>query len=305
VQEKSLTGAAARLHLKQPSVSNALKRLEQTLGVRLIDRGPRTFRLTPRGRALYRECAGILGSVNRLGTALEIAEGEVTGIVQLALASPVVSPLIDDTLAEFHRLHPLACLSISVSSSREVVESVFEKRAALGVCLVRDELPELEYEQLYTEHFGFFCGPEHPLFGRRGLQLADLRGEQCVSFHTDQLNDVLRPIAMLRVEAEFDQNVAGTSTNLEEIRRMVIAGLGIGALPIHVVENDVRGGLLYRLPPYDNPPAVDIWLVRHPQAAVNRAEAEFTRLLMTRVAATPRRQRVYGLEPAAGRPRRN
>ncbi|MGK2924402.1 MAG: LysR family transcriptional regulator [Lysobacterales bacterium] len=297
VQEQSLTAAAARLQLKQPSVSNALKRLERALGVQLIERGPRTFRLTARGRALYRECTGIFGSVSRLASALEQAQGEITGTVQLALASHVVSPLIDDLLAEFHRRHPAACLSICVSSSREVVESVFEKRAALGVCLVRDRLPELEYTLLYTEHFGFFCGPGHRLFGQRGLQLEDLRGERCVSFPTDQLSDVLRPIAMLRAEADFDENVAGMSINLEEIRRMVTAGLGIGALPIHVVERDVRDGLLFRLPPYENPPAIDIWLVRHPEARVNRAEAEFTRLLQKRVAETPRSERVYGLAP--------
>lgn len=295
VQEQGLTAAATRLNLKQPSVSNALKRLERALGVRLIERGPRTFRLTARGRALYKECTGIFGSVNRLASALEKAEGDITGTVQLALASHVVTPLIDDTLAEFHRLHPAASVSIAVSSSREVVESVFEKRAALGVCLVRDPLPELEYRQLYTEHFGFFCGPAHHLFGKRGLELEDLAGEQCVSFHTDQLNDVLRPVALLRAEAEFDENVAGWSTNLEEIRRMVIAGLGIGALPIHVVERDVRDGLLFRLPPYEDPPAVDTWLVRHPEARVNRAEAEFARLLAGRIDATPRAERIYGL----------
>jgi hypothetical protein len=54
---------------------------------------------------------------------------------------------------------------------------------------------------------------------------------------------------------------------------------------------------LFRLPPYEEPPAIDIWLVRHPQARVNRAEAEFTRLLLKRVAETPRRERVYGLTP--------
>jgi DNA-binding transcriptional LysR family regulator len=295
VQEQGLTAAAARLDLKQPSISNALKRLEQALGVQLIERGPRSFRLTARGDALYRECTGIFGSVNRLASALEKAEGEITGTVQLALASHVVSPLLDGALTDFHRRHPAACLSISVSSSREVVESVFEKRAALGVCLVRERLPELEYTLLYTEHFGFYCGPDHPLFGRRGLRLEDLHGAQCVSFPTDQLTDVLRPVAVLRAEAEFDANLAGVSTNLEEIRRMVLAGLGIGALPIHVVERDVRDGLLFRLPPYQDPPAIDIWLVRHPQARVNRAEAEFTRLLLQRVADTPREQRIYGL----------
>lgn len=301
VQEQSLTAAAARLQLKQPSVSNALKRLERALGVQLIERGPRTFRLTARGRALYRECTGIFGSVNRLGSALERAEGEISGTVQLAVASHVVSPLIDDTLAEFHRLHPAACLSIGVSSSGDVIGSVFEKRAALGVCLVRERLPELEYTLLYTEHFGFFCGPAHRLFGRHGLHLEDLSGEQCVSFPTDQLTDALRPIAMLRARADFDRSLAGVSTNLEEIRRMVVAGIGIGALPIHVAERDLRDGLLFRLPPYEDPPAIDIWLVRHPQASVNRAEAEFTRLLLQRVVETPRQQRIYGLGAEAQR----
>jgi DNA-binding transcriptional LysR family regulator len=295
VQEGNLTAAAARMNLKQPSVSNALKRLEKTLGLRLIERGPRSFRLTTRGRALYRECTGIFGSVNRLAAVLEQAEGEITGTVQLALASHVTCALLDETLAEFHRLHPAVTVDIAVASSRDVVASVFEKRAALGVCLVQDPLEELAYDRLYTEHFGFFCGPQHPLFGKRGLNLDDLRGEQCVSFHTDQLNDVLRPIAILRAQADFDGNVAGVSTNLEEIRRMVIAGLGIGALPIHVVERDVRDGLLFRLPPYEDPPAIDIWLVRHPGASINRAESEFTRLLQERLAATPPERRVYGL----------
>ena len=94
---------------------------------------------------------------------------------------------------------------------------------------------------------------------------------------------------------EFDENLAGVSTNLEEIRRMVMAGIGIGALPIHVAERDVRDGLLFRLPPYADPPAIDIWLLRHPGASVNRAEAEFTRLLLQRIEQTPREQRIYGL----------
>lgn len=303
VQEQSLTGAAHRLDLKQPSVSNALKRLERSLGTRLIDRGPRTFRLTASGRALFRECTGIFGSVNRLGSALEEAEGDIAGTVNLALASHVVTPLLDETMADFHRAYPATCLNVTVHRSREVVQSVFEKKAALGICLVREPVPELEYTSIYTEHFGFFCGPPHPLFGRRGLKLKDLRGAHCVSFITDQLSDALRPVAMLRAKADLDRNVSGLSGNLEEIRRMVVAGVGIGAMPIHVVERDVADGLLFRLPPYEDPPSVKIWAVRHPEASINRAEAEFCRMLFERLEATPEGQRVYGLNdpPAKAR----
>jgi len=294
VQEKSISGAASRLGLKQPTVSNALKRLEESIGADLIDRGPRLFEMTAQGDALYAECLGIFGSVNRLSSALEQAGSAITGTIPLAMATHVICPILDETLADFHQLHPAACLSIDIMSSKEVVRSVLEKRAALGICLVRDQLPELDYRLLYTEHFGFFCGPRHRFFGRDGLTLKDLGEEHCVSFHTDQWNDVLQPIAQLRNQANFDRMTTGVSSNLEEIRRMVIAGMGIGALPIHVMERDVRDGLLFRLPPYRNPPPISIWVVRHPEASLNQAEREFTRILLRKIEQTPIEARTYG-----------
>ena len=78
---------------------------------------------------------------------------------------------------------------------------MFSKRSSLGICLVNRKHPALEYTELYREHFGFFCGPHHRLFGKTELTLADLKGERSVSFQTDQLTDVLRPVAMLRARA--------------------------------------------------------------------------------------------------------
>jgi DNA-binding transcriptional LysR family regulator len=294
VQEKNITAAANRLKLKQPTVSNALKRLEQCLGCDLIRRGPRSFEVTARGKALYQECTSVFGTVNRLSCALEEAGEDISGTVQLSMASHVMSPLLDDTLEAFHRLHPRACISINISSSKDVIRSIFEKQSAIGICLVQDQVAELEYRHLYTEHFGFFCGPRHRLFGKQGLGIQDLRGEQCVSFRTDQLNDVLQPVALLRVQADFDRNIAGMSSNLEEIRRMVMAGVGIGALPVHVVEREVKDGLLFRLPPYENLPPINIWLVRHPGASLNQAEREFLRMLDERIDVTPIESRTYG-----------
>lgn len=294
VQEKSITAAAHRLELKQPTVSNALKRLEQSLGHDLIRRGPRSFVVTARGKSLYQECVSIFGAVNRLTCALEKTDEEISGTVQLSMASHVMCPLLDETLGAFHRLHPKACISIDISSSKDVIRSIVEKRSAVGICLVHEQVQALDYRHLYTEHFGFFCGPRHRFFGVNGLRLEDLASEQCVSFRTDQLNDVLQPIALLRTQANFDANIAGTSSNLEEIRRMVIAGLGIGALPVHVVEREVKDGLLFQLPPYEKLPPIDIWLARHPDTSMNQAEREFFRMLVERVEQTPLAERTYG-----------
>ena len=302
VQEGSITGAAQRLDLKQPTVSNALRRLEDTLGHRLIDRGPRRFAPNVHGEALFAQALDMFGSIDRLPLILSDLDAEVSGEVVLAMASHVVSPLIDNTLAEFQRLHPRARISIRVRPSVQVIEDVRSKTCSLGICLQREPDPALDTTHLYTEHFGLFCGPGHKLFGKSGLTLADLRNERSVSFDTDQLDDVLRPIAMLRARAGFAGQPAGVSNNLEEVRRMVIAGLGIGPLPIHVVRRDVADGLLWRLPPYEDPPAVEVGVVRQPANRpgnrLSMAEQAFWAVLSGLIEATPRDQRTYGLDEA-------
>lgn len=296
VQEGGITAAANKLRLKQPTVSNALRRLEESLGQRLVERGPRAFRVTRQGQALYRESVDIFGSVNRLSIALRDIPDDVQGKASIRMASHVVCPLVDEALSEFHQRHPQAVVAISVSASTVAVEAVLEKRCAMAICLVNEQLESLDYTVLYREHFGFFCGPQHSLFGKTGLTMADLKGEYSVSFGADQLDGVLRPIALLREQAELHTHISGVSTNLEEVRRMIIANLGIGPLPIHAVERDVRDGLLWRLPPYDHPPEVSIYIVRNPKARLNRAEERFSEILLEKVAATPLDERTYGLD---------
>lgn len=287
VQEGGITPAANRLLLKQPTVSNALKRLEDRIGKRLIDRSPGHFRVTDAGEILYREAIEIYGSISRLTIAVRDIEEAVRGHIAIGLASHVVFPPLDETLRNFSRRHPQVTYDITVATSAEVVSWVLEKRASFGICLVHEQHPKLDYFHLYRQHFGFFCGPDHPYFGRRDLTLKDLTGEPSVSFSTDQLHDALRPVALLRASIGLDDTIRAMSPHLEEVRRLIMAGVGIGPLPIHVVERDVRDGLLWQLPPYDDPPEIDIFLATNPASRLNRAETQFIDDLTRRVAALP------------------
>lgn len=303
VQEGGITRAADRMLLAQPTVSNRLKRLERQLGRRLVERGAGTFRVTAHGDLLYRECVEIYGNISRLNVLLRDIREEISGHVSIVMASHVQSPLLDEVLAAFHESHPLVTFSIDVTTSTDVTQQVQHKTASCGVCLVYDRVPGLRYEVLFREHFQFFCGRRNPLFGRTDLTIADLRDQPLVSFKTDQLSGVLRPVALLRTQERIEGRVVGTTSNLEEVRRMILAGLGIGPLPMHVVEADVREGRLWPLPPYESPPAVDVYMVTNPATHLNRAEAAFVEALREKVAATPARERIYPY-PLPGRPTR-
>jgi DNA-binding transcriptional LysR family regulator len=290
---KSITRAAERLNLKQPSVSNALRRLEDRVGRRLVERDATRFELTEVGRLIYEQSVEVFGSISQLPLLMRGISDDVTGHVMIATASHVVSPLFDRALAEFHRDYPRASITISVAASTEVAKQVRERRASFGICLVSQRDPALDYTMVYREFFGFFCGPRHRLYGKTGLTLADLRGEPSVSFQTDHISDALRPVALLRSEARLNADVVGVSSSLEEVRRMIVAGLGIGPLPLHVARRDVTDGILWRLPPYDAPPAIDIFLLTNPDKTMNRAEKALLSGLQALIAETPLDERIY------------
>ncbi|MGI3210414.1 LysR family transcriptional regulator [Roseovarius tibetensis] len=292
-QSRSVTDAAHRLRLTQPSVSTALKRLEDRVGKRLINRSPGRYDLTEAGEVLYREALDIQGAILRLSTLMRNMTDEVTGHVRVALASHVVCPLFDQVLAEFHTETPRATLSIEVHTSAQAIDQVSARAASLAICLVHQRNPKLEYLRLYREFFGLFCGPPHPLFGHHDLTRADLAGQSAVSFDTDRLQDALKPVTLMRAQAELGDRIIATSSHLEEVRRMIVAGLGIGPLPLHVAQRDVQDGLLWQLPPYDQTAPVDVHVVWNPRAILNRAEQSLLDRLAHRIDTTPMEARTY------------
>lgn len=292
-ESHSITDAASQLRLKQPSVSTALKRLEDRVGRKLINRSPGHYALTEAGRLLYREAVEINGSVLRLSTLMREMTDDVRGHVQIAMASHVVSPLIDQALTDFHSAHPLATLKIEVLSSSKAIAEVAAKRASFAICLVGDHNPGFEYRRVFREYFGLFCGPPHPLFGRDDLQISDLEGHSSVSFETDRLQDVLKPITVMRAQASLGQKITGVSSHLEEVRRMIVSGLGIGPLPVHVAARDVRDGQLWQVPPFEDLPPIDVYLVWSERATKNRAEQILLNRLIQAIEATPIEDRSY------------
>lgn len=292
-QSKSITDAADKLFLKQPTVSHALKQLEDHFGKQLIKRTSRTFKLTTAGKALYQEVIEINGTVLRFNTLMRDVVEQVTGHTRIALASHVVCPLFNDALSAYHVKHPRATLSIDVSSSHDAETAVSLSQVSMAICLVHKQNPKMKYRRVYREFFGLFCGPDHLFFGRENLVSTDLAGQPSVSFITDQMSDALRSVAIMRAQANLDERIVARSSHLEEVRRLIIAGVGIGPLPLHVVKRDVDDGLLWRLPPYHNPPAIDVYLVWNPKVRTNRAEQAMLDEIIRRLDKTPFKDRTY------------
>jgi len=275
VQTGGISKAANNLNLAQPTISNALRRLEERIGHKLIRRGGSVFEVTAEGRMLYRECTEIMARLERVSESFADISREIGGTVKLALASHVECPYFDEALDRFHRLYPNIQFTVEVDKSIDIIDSIHRQVFSAGVCLVFQKKEHLSYTHVMREHFGLFCGHRHPLFGSENLKIEDLKHENFVSFQTDTMGDALWPVALLRLQNEISGSIVGVAPNLEEVRRMILLGWGIGPLPVHVVKKDVESGHLWPLPPYDNLPSIDVHLVTNPNCNFSRAERMF------------------------------
>lgn len=293
VEQQGVTKAADVLGLKQPTISSALRRLEETTGRRLVERGPHRFTVTAAGRTLYSECATIFGTVSQLPELLEAEEEELSGHINIAVTSHVVSPHFDGVLEAFHARHSKVTYSIAVEESTDVVTRVRQNRASLGVCLLNKIPAELEARILFREYFGLYCGPRHRLFAKSRIDIAELKDEYSVAFQTEIEGGPLDAVSGLRYRARLAPGLKGVSANLPEVRRMILANIGIGALPVHVAERDVKLGLLRQLPPYTRLPAVNIYLLTNPRRSLSPPEAALLRMYTEMIETTDLTARTY------------
>ena len=278
VEERSITRAADRLLVRQPSVSAALQRLEETLGGQLVQRDSRRFVLTKRGELLYKECTEIYRSVARIGDKLSEEHDELTGLVRLQVVTHVVLPALDRALSALNRRHPSVTMRIDVMSSQDIVRSVSQKLSPFGICLLPNPLAGLNCRRLVREEFGILCGREHPLFGRRDVPLPELAEEPFVALLCGQ-DGGLEPMVSLREGAGLGSRTVGASANLEEVARMIAAGMGIGILPLVSVEGAIEARTLWNLSAAGADLGADLYLVSNPAMEKSAAETAFLNLL--------------------------
>ncbi len=293
VEQRGISKAADFLGLKQPTISSALKRLEEATGRKLIDRKPNRFQVTEAGKVLYSECASIFGAVSQLPALMAADEETLTGHISMVVASHVVSPHFDEVLATFGRRHPEVTFSIVIEESAEVGVRIRQNAASFGICLLSAPPANLEARVLFREYFGLYCGVKHHLFGQRNIALSELEDEPSVAFQTEIEGGPLVSVSQFRERAGLATGLRGVSSSLPEVRRMIVANIGIGALPVHVARRDVRLGELWQLPPYSQLPMVEIYLLTNPRRSLSPPETAFLKMIEAMRETGPLEERTY------------
>jgi DNA-binding transcriptional LysR family regulator len=278
-------GAAARqLNKQQPSISAALKRLEDHVGATLLRRSATGVEMTAAGKAMMALCEDMLESARMVPHQIAQATRRVEGVVRIQIVSAIVSEAFDEAIASFHRRNPDIHIEIRVSPWRKVLDALERGEVEVGIGYDSSVRGGLVYEPLFVERQQLYCSRNHPYFGYRIGQLRELAGEGFVLTGEDEIETVTH----LRRRYGLGARVTGQAEDMNEARRLIACGVGIGFLPVPAVRSEVERGVLWPLLHADFEPSYDIFLLARAEPERDTATQLFIDEVFRRIRASAR-----------------
>ncbi len=236
--ERHFTRAAEREHIAQPALSQQIRRLEEEVGIPLVERTTRRVAMTEAGELLVGRARRILSELNAAESELHGLRGIQTGHVSVGAMHTMGPVDVSLALAIFHERHPGVELTVREQSSEELAEMLRDDVLDLAFLSVTERIEShgLGLQLLLSEELVVILPPTHPLRQRSGVRMAELAGEQFISYREGaRLRELLNHAAR---EAEFDPQVMLESNESRRIRRLVARGMGVAILP----RSDTDGG---------------------------------------------------------------
>jgi DNA-binding transcriptional LysR family regulator len=260
--EGSFSAASRRINRSQSVVSQTLANLEAQLGVRLFDRTGRYPVLTKAGEALLYDARLIKRQVGALKAKARALGGGLEA--ELAVAVDVMFPInvFAHAVRDFHSEFPDTPLRVEVEGLGAVLQPVLDGRCSFAVASFMPEVPpQLIKEHLLAIRLVTVVAPEHQLAQEPSPISRDVLAEHVQLVLTDR--------SELTKGREF--GVVGRKPwRLADIgakRVFLLAGLGWGNMPIHMVEDDIAAGRLVLIRQQEGPDDVSA-----PMRAVHRAD---------------------------------
>ena len=217
--EGNFSRAAEKLHMAQPPVSIAVRKLEEELGAQLLIRDTRQLELTAEGRDVLRQAQNILAQVDELAHSVGEYGQLLRGEISLACPSMVGTYYLPELLGEFLDLHQGLTASVTQTGTRTIERLLLASEIELGVITQDTPDPALEVIPLLTEQIYVCVGARHPLRKRKSLSLSELDQLPMVLYEPDYF--IRQRLDLLCAQAHVAPDVRLQTNYLPLITKMV------------------------------------------------------------------------------------
>lgn len=242
VQERHFGRAAALCHVSQPTLSIAIKKLEQSLGSELFERTKKGIRPTPLGERVAEKAREILARSAELDDIIASGREPVSGPLALGVLPSVGPYLLPQFIPLLQRLAPHMPLLLQENTAGRLANQLSTGELDVVITTLPFSAPDVVTQPLFDEPFMALVPAGHPLASQRFVEPAALApAEVLLMAEGDALREqVLAAFPHLRMPVQrSDARGPGVQgTTLEMLRHMVATGLGVTVVPLSAAQTN-------------------------------------------------------------------
>jgi DNA-binding transcriptional LysR family regulator len=219
--------AAARLHMTQPALSQALQRLEREIGCPLLQRDPRGASLTNAGRVLLAETRGVMKSVDIASDLARRAGRGDTGNVTIGFVDAAVFDILPGLLRAYRQRYPAVKVNSRQLKSAELGLGVETGQLDLAILRRDGAGPDVEYRTLRRERLSLAVSRNHRLAGARDVGVADLADEDFVIPALEGVPSLHGLCLDLCLAADFTPRIVAHISSIQVLIQLVAQDIGV------------------------------------------------------------------------------
>jgi LysR family hydrogen peroxide-inducible transcriptional activator len=227
---KHFSKAARACFVSQPTLSTQIKKLEDELGVQLVERSPKNIMLTPVGEEIAARARLVLAEIEQIAMVARRSGNPADGALRLGLFPTLAPYYLPHVVPTIRRLYPNMKLQLAEEKTEDILRMLQqgELDAALLALPISDE--GLEVEVLFEEPFILALPGDHPLVDLPRVTMRDLSGSELLLLEEGHcLREHALEVCAL---AGAHERVDFHATSMETLRQMVAAEVGITLMPI-------------------------------------------------------------------------
>jgi LysR family carnitine catabolism transcriptional activator len=226
---RSLAEASERVHLSQPAISIALRKLEENVGGALFARTSRQLALTPEGDAFLPVAVRLLNDWNEAFEDLNDQFSKQRGKVTVAALPTLAAGLFPRVITLFHEAYPRINLSLHDVLAEQINQMVREGRADLGLSVPPSDADDLTFELVLEDSYVAVCPYGHPLLAQSAVAWSQLAAFPFIGIN--RLSSSRQDIDRIMQSVGERLDILCDARQIATVGRMVAAGLGISVLP--------------------------------------------------------------------------
>jgi LysR family hydrogen peroxide-inducible transcriptional activator len=249
--ERHFGKAAERCFVSQPTLSAQIRKLEEYLGVPLVERQPKRVAMTATGEKIVQRARALLQQADAIVELARTDRDPLAGALKLALIPTVGPYLLPHIAGRLRRELPRLKLMLYEYQTEHLLSRLRSGEIDVGVLALPVDIDGIESAPLYDEPFTLAVPAAHPLAERERVKVEDLRGETLLLLEDGHClrDQALEVCSRVRVNEAQDYR----ATSLETLRQMVAAGHGITLLPELAAETAVGTARGLRIKPFAKP----------------------------------------------------